>query len=280
MSISDRILLAANRVFPRPTLPGDVAPDEYADWEYATSDLVIEMWREAGGCEPRTALDLGCGLGGKTRRLLETAPGLRITALDIEAKHLLQAEAYHCGRGIRGIAKIRGDASRLPFAAGAFHRIVTADTLEHFRDAKQSLREMRRCVSDDGRVILIFNPWGSPRGSHLGDVLRLPWCQLLFSRDTLVRATRESARSAARTLSGAEAAAMLDFGEELVRHFLEDVHPTRIRDFRRWIHEDGLFAVEREWHRGPGPLRRARGLSHAWLEEWLSASYGAVLVPR
>lgn len=276
-----RLLLAANRILPHPALPGDTDPEAYAQWEYLTSDTVVRLWRSARGAAVHRALDLGCGLGGKTRRLVEeSGAAVRWAALDIELDHLRWTRAHHTHHEVAGVDPTAGDAAHLPFADRSFDRIVTADTLEHFPDPRQALREMRRCLHDDGRLLLIFNPWGSPRGSHLGDLLHLPWCQLLFSRDTLEAAALAEAEQRARNAGdAARAEEIRGFGRELVHHFRHHVHATRIGQLRSWLRQDGVFAVEKELHRGPGPLRRLPGLKSPLLEEWLTASYGVVLRP-
>jgi SAM-dependent methyltransferase len=281
-ALTVELLLAANRVLPRPALPGRADAASYARWEFDTSEPLLRLWRKAGGRPARRVLDLGCGLGGKTHRLSQEAgPGVQLVALDLALDHLRKAAVYHAQVGLAGLPKVAGDAVRLPFRSGAFDRIVTTDTLEHFPQPRAALAEMRRCVAEDGRLLLLFNPWGSPRGSHLADLLRLPWCQLLFSRATLCEATLQAARrQAARTTDPREAEDVVRFGQELAGHFAQQVHPTRIADFRGWLAQDGLFTLESELHVGPGPLRAAGWLHRRAFEEWLTASYGAVLRPR
>lgn len=276
-----RILLAANRFLPRPALPGRAEPHDYADWEYRTSLPVVLLWRRAGGGPVRRALDLGCGLGGKTRRLVEEGgSAVRWTALDIALEHLRHAAAYHRSRGVDGVGKVVADAVRLPFPSASFDRIVTTDTLEHFPAPRDALGEMRRCLRPDGRLLLLFNPWGSPRGSHLGDLLHVPWCQLLFSPHTLGEAALAAGEARARAAPTPEEAARIrSFAAGLVDHFRHHVHPTRISQLRSWLRQDRIFSLESELHVGPGPLRRAPFLRSPLLEEWLTASYGAVLRP-
>ena len=281
-SLGVRFLLAANRLLPRPALPGEPDDSEYARWEYETSDVAVELWRTVGGAPVARALDLGCGLGGKTHRLAEeTGSATRWVALDIAVDHLRKADRYHREVGLAGVAKTTGDAAALPFVDGAFDRIVTTDTLEHFPEPRRALAEMRRCLAPGGRVILIFNPWGSPRGSHLGDVLHLPWCQLWFSRDTLRTAARRAAeRLADSAVDASIATAYRAQGESLVDHFDHHLHAVRIADLHRWIEEDGHFRVETRRGVGPGPLRGAGWVGEGPWREWLSASYGVVLAPR
>lgn len=280
-SFAARMLAAANRLFPAPALPGDVDPLAYARWEYGTSDAAIELWRRAAPTASAQALDLGCGLGGKTHRLAEVAGHDVVwSALDIDVEHLRGASSYHREVGLERVAKIAGDAGRLPFVDRCFDRILSADALEHLPDPRRALLEMRRCLRDDGRLLLLFNPWGSPRGSHLGDLLHLPWCQMIASRESLIEATlavgEQRARSAA---SPTLAAREQDHARALAHHFEHHVHPTRIADLRRWLQQDRTFTIESELHVGPGPLRRSGLVRIRALEEWLSATYGAVLRP-
>lgn len=276
-----RFLTLSNRLLPRPALPGEADPLAYARWEFDSSGPLLELWDRAGGRPARRVLDLGCGLGGKTHRLHDHCGGeVRFVGLDIAEDHLRKAGRYHREVGLSGVARVAGDAAALPFADASFDRIATADTLEHLPAPRRSLAEMRRCLPPDGRLVMLFNPWGSPRGSHLGDRVHLPWAHLLFGRDSMAEATRlEGERRARLAPDPATAAREREFAASLVEHFLEHVHPVRIADFRRWVRKDGHFALEDELHVGPGPLRHWRGPALPGLEELLSASYGAVLRP-
>lgn len=279
-SRGERFLVWANRVLPAPALPGDVEPMEYARWEYRTSGPVLRLWDAAVGGDVRAALDVGCGLGGKTHRLREHAgPRVAWTALDIDREHVRQARSYWRDAGIDDIRSTVGDASALPFADASFDRIVTADALEHLQDPRAALREFQRCLRADGRLVLLFNPWGSPRGSHLGDLLHLPWCQLWFSRETLERATLAVAEERAAALSHADAEKLRAHARDLSAHFRDHVHPTRIADLRAWLREDHTFSIEHELRFGPGRIGTPRWLQTGWGEEWLSATYAAVLRP-
>lgn len=277
-SLAARLLLCANRLLPRPALPGRADPASYARWEFDTSEPVLRLWRRLG-VRPRRVLDLGCGLGGKTHALWnQLGEGAQVIALDLSPTHLRQADAYHHSVGVRGITKIAADAAQLPFAEGSFDLIVTADTLEHLPRPEQALAEMRRCLSRGGHLLLVFNPWGSPRGSHMADLVHLPWCQLWFPRAAVCEAARLEARRQARHANDPVRAAEIErFAESLVEHFQHHVHPTRISDLRRWLRVAGSFATESELRMGPGPLRAAGPLLRGPHEEWLTASYGVIL---
>ncbi len=106
---------------------------------------------------------------------------------------------------------------------------------------REMLREFRRCLRPKGRFVLVFNPWGSPRGSHLSQVVRLPWCQLLFSRDTLEAAVAAQCRAdagRASTIEGRAAAEALSrdvvdfFRKPCTRHADRRLPPVGSRGWR------------------------------------------------
>ncbi len=282
-SLSASLLLLANRLLPAVDLPGDSDPMDYAGWENQTASGLLEVFESCSekGTPTRRALDVGCGYGGKTTRMRDsTGDAVEWTALDLAREHLRHAGIWFARTGHTGIHRTRADAARLPFADGSFERIVSADALEHLEQPREVLREFRRCLHPEGRVVVLFNPWSSPRGSHLGDLLHLPWCQVVFSRDTLVEAARaEAARRARQITDPARSERVIEHGEALVDHFLNHVHPTRISDLRSWLKEDGDFEIESERHFGPGPLRDAGFIAKPWCEEFFSATYAAVLRP-
>jgi SAM-dependent methyltransferase len=53
-----------------------------------------------------------------------------------------------------GAGSVFGDAQRLPFGDGAFHLIVSSDSLEHFPDPERALVEVRRVLRDDGTLVI------------------------------------------------------------------------------------------------------------------------------
>jgi ubiquinone/menaquinone biosynthesis C-methylase UbiE len=276
-----RLLQVSNRLLPAPALPGNASDHDYAQWEYDTSEVALRLWRQAGA-PPRRALDVGCGLGGKTLRLVHAdGASTEWWALDISHDHLRAARDFEASREADGAIRwVQADVARLPFPDRSFDRIVSADALEHFPRPRAALRELRRCLDDGGRLILLFNPWFSPRGSHLADVLRLPWCQAFFSRETLTAATRRILEErAVASASPEEAARYRAHSDDLVEHFQRHLFRTTIGDLRRWTRDDGLFAIEHELRVGPGRTAHWEWFPPGWLEEWWSATYGAVLAP-
>ncbi|MGQ0798020.1 MAG: class I SAM-dependent methyltransferase, partial [Methanobacteriota archaeon] len=80
-------------------------------------------------------LDLGAGTGRYARLLAEFA---RVVALDLSPDMLLRA----AGKG--AFNRVRGDAHRLPFRAGAFDATVVVMVLHQIPDYPDVLREVAR----------------------------------------------------------------------------------------------------------------------------------------
>jgi SAM-dependent methyltransferase len=102
-------------------------------------------------------LDLGCGFGrhafGAARR------GAAVVALDAAANEVravqgmvaAMAEAGELPHGAQAGA-VQGDALRLPFADGAFERVVASEVLEHIADDAGAIRELARVLRPGGSM--------------------------------------------------------------------------------------------------------------------------------
>lgn len=85
-----------------------------------------------------TLLDVGCGTGYFSRRFAREA-GLNVTGIDIAPDMLDVARDKS-----PDIAFARADATRLPFADGAFDHVVAVTSLCFVAEQARTLREMAR----------------------------------------------------------------------------------------------------------------------------------------
>jgi len=100
-------------------------------------------------------LDLGCGPGGF---LTLTAPMCgRIVGVDVVPSFIRECQNQIERAQLSNATAILSTEARLPFADGAFDRILMVDTIHHLEDPAQTLAEMHRVLARDG-LLLVFEP--------------------------------------------------------------------------------------------------------------------------
>jgi len=103
-------------------------------------------------------LDLGCGFG---RHAYQAARlGAQVVALDAGADEVVQvrstfgamADAGELDPATARVGAVRGDALRLPFAEGAFDRVIASEVLEHIPDDGAAMAELSRVLRPGGTM--------------------------------------------------------------------------------------------------------------------------------
>lgn len=243
-----RLLLALNGLVPRPNLPGRVDPLDYSAWEYKEAERHVRMMHEAGlSLQVPFALDLGCGLGGKSVYIAERGPE-RMVGLDIKQAHVDGAKAFAAQRGAHNIAFTRGDAGRLPFRDGSLNLVVTTDTFEHFPDPEAVLADLGRVLAPGGKLAALFGPWNSPLGSHLYEKINVPWCHVFWPGAAIEETVRHIAAERGRSLDAEAAARESAFAEEQIRYYYEDCNRMSLGRFRRVLGAEKRLRV-RVWQK-------------------------------
>ena len=117
------------------------------------------------GLQPgELVLDAGAGFG---RHAFEAARcGARVVALDYAHDELVGTRATFGGMidaneipADRFVAVLRGDATRLPFADGAFDRVITSEVLEHIQDDVGAIAEFQRVLRPGGVIAGTVPSW-------------------------------------------------------------------------------------------------------------------------
>jgi SAM-dependent methyltransferase len=131
--------------------------------------FVREICKNFAGRRPRI-LDVGCGTGGNLSLLAQFG--------DAEGVDVSPDALEFCRE--RGLENVKlGAAEELPYEHGRFDLVTALDVIEHLDDDVEGLREIRRVLKPDGRL-LIFVPtfmflWGVQDDvSHHRTRYRLP----------------------------------------------------------------------------------------------------------
>jgi SAM-dependent methyltransferase len=104
-------------------------------------------------------LDVGCGTGEISARLLSLFPGARLLGVDLVESHLARAAARCAPLGGRGHFA-RGSAYTLPVPSGTFDLVVCRHMLQAVRYPDRILSELSRVTRPGGRLHLIVEDYG------------------------------------------------------------------------------------------------------------------------
>jgi SAM-dependent methyltransferase len=103
-------------------------------------------------------LDLGCGFG---RHAYQAARlGAEVVAFDAGADEVRKVQDTFGAMAVAGeldlekarVGAVRGDALALPFADGAFDRVIASEVLEHIPDDEQAMAELSRVLRPGGSM--------------------------------------------------------------------------------------------------------------------------------
>jgi ubiquinone/menaquinone biosynthesis C-methylase UbiE len=113
-------------------------PVSFPDW-------VLDQLDPPPGC---SLLDAGCGYGNVYHQLLASR-GVQPIGLDRSPGMLREAAP--------GCHAVLGDLVALPFADGAFDRVMCNHVLYHVPDREAAMRELERVTRPGGRVVISTN---------------------------------------------------------------------------------------------------------------------------
>lgn len=121
--------------------------DQRHFWFRARGAMVTWAIRQHFG-EPRSLMEIGCGVGGMLMRIRETFPDAQLTGSDIHTTAL----PYAASR-LPGAALLQMDATRMPFDS-EFDVIAACDVIEHILRDDLALTEMHRAVKPGGGIVV------------------------------------------------------------------------------------------------------------------------------
>ena len=105
--------------------------------------------------EPQLVLEVGSGRGELAERMKRELDA-RVVAVD-QSEHMVELTEA------RGVEAIVGDVEELPFRDGIFDVAVAAWMLYHVPNVDRAIRELRRVLRPDGRLVAVTNSVDSMR---------------------------------------------------------------------------------------------------------------------
>ena len=140
------------------TAPSAPAPSSYRADDGAAYERFLGRWTRrlaepfldfAGVPQEGDLLDVGCGTGSLSLAMATRWPSRRIVGVDLSEAYLAAARVRGQGSG-DAVRFERADATRLPYASGAFVGSLAQLVLNFVADAGAAAAEMQRVVRPGG----------------------------------------------------------------------------------------------------------------------------------
>lgn len=103
-------------------------------------------------------LDVGCGTGEISSRLVQEFGLKSVTGIDLAESHITLAQRRYAD--IDGLTFLKGDATALPFGDNMYNVAVCRHMLQAVPDPLAVLREMIRVVKPDGILYVLAEDYG------------------------------------------------------------------------------------------------------------------------
>jgi len=106
-------------------------------------------------------LEVGCGVGAQTLTLARNSPDAAITAVDISAASVAEAERRVTAAGYTNVRFAQADIFALPYAPDFFDHLFVCFVLEHLPRPTEALRALRTYLRPGGTITTIEGDHGS-----------------------------------------------------------------------------------------------------------------------
>ena len=176
-------------------------------------------------------LDIGCGQGRLSIGLVDAGVS-DVMGIDITNRRIVE--------GNNLARKLLPEYPKTIFYTGDIYEwqhkrqydvIIGLGFMEHIRDPRDFLHQMRNLLKPDGIMFAGFEPFHSPFGDHMGGFfrVRIPWSGVLFSEDAILRLRAECFRPTDPAIRYQDITGGLNL--------------MRFSEYKKWLHEAGLDVV-------------------------------------
>ena len=128
------------------------------DFKAAKCVFVDEMlaWGlgAGGNQQPLRILDVGCGIGGASRRLAKAFPGAQVTGITLSPEQAARAGALARAAGLGNASFQVTDALAMTFPDDTFDLVWACESGEHMPDKAAYVAEMARVLAPGGTLVL------------------------------------------------------------------------------------------------------------------------------
>ena len=183
MTLGERLLLALSRDPEAPDYPTTTAQYSLSNALDFARKTIPEFDDLVRG---KTVLDYGCGPGWQATAMSLQCGARRVVGVDINDNWLSSGAALAAREGCAGTVTF---SREIPAELkGNFDIALSLSSFEHFSDPSLTLAAMRSAVKPGGLVIVSFaEPWYSHSGAHMVFFTKVPWVNLWFSEENVMR---------------------------------------------------------------------------------------------
>lgn len=131
-------------------------------------------------------VDFGCGIGLQSIALA-VKYNCQVLGLDTSKKTLQKAIELAVAHKIPN-QKLSFKSSISKGMKGKYDIVFSQNSFEHFNDPIMILNEMKELITESGRLLITFGPpWLAPYGSHMHFFCKMPWINVIFSEETVMK---------------------------------------------------------------------------------------------
>jgi ubiquinone/menaquinone biosynthesis C-methylase UbiE len=134
----------------------------------------------------KRVVDLGCGVGYQSIALVKKY-GCSVVGVDSNQKTLRKAIENANNHNISS-KELSFVESISPDMLNSFDVVISQNSFEHFANPAKVLDEMGNLLNDSGIILLTFGPpWLAPYGNHMHFFCKVPWMNVLFPEEVVMK---------------------------------------------------------------------------------------------
>ena len=151
---------------------------DYKDWRRRKLQMQWERDFRSELVRNKDVLDFGCG-GGALSFVLVDLGARSVIGLDLMEESIDLARSQLKGEPIE--FRVANNDYEIDLENHSVDVITCFDVLEHVMRIDDIVREWKRVLRPDGRILISWQPWFHPYAHHLQGYIPLPWVHLLLN---------------------------------------------------------------------------------------------------
>eukprot|EP00899_Mesostigma_viride_P007692 jgi/Mesvir1/16924/Mv15785-RA.1 len=124
------------------------------NFKQAKFDFTDRMFEWAGCKDPKTILDVGCGIGGSSRHLAKKLPGAKVTGITLSTSQQKRAIELAKEQGVNNAEFKIMNALAMDFPDNSFDLVWACESGEHMPDKAAYIKEMTRVLKPGGTLVV------------------------------------------------------------------------------------------------------------------------------